>query len=424
MHRKMDFKASRVYLLLIIPFTVLLQYTIPSFPINTENQTYTTIIEAVTIPVEKLPISADNNLDMFKILLVVYFLGAFISLLRVIIGSLIFIGIKKKSEEVYIKGVKVFVSEEICIPYTFWGNIFIPKKLEKLSFVDSILDHEKLHVKYLHSLDIVFMNFFKIVFWYNPFVWVMRKQLKEVHEYEVDESMISNSVEKQQYAQLLLDNAMGLRNHYFKGRLYYLNNSFSYVSLKQRINLIMKSKKLGVKRVYFAIPFICLLFLGVSINKANAVVSVDAKDLTSDTVKSTEKKQPVKEVSAFNKLEVRPMFGGGDPIKNFSKWVYSNITYPENAFKNNIQGKVLVKFLIDKEGNIRNVTAINDVDEELKAEAVNLIKKSPKWTPGKVDGKPVNVEYTFPVVFKLLENPQPVNPPWWLNNTSAKEGKK
>lgn len=102
----------------------------------------------------------------------------------------------------------------------------------------------------------------------------------------------------------------------------------------------------------------------------------------------------------FIVVETKPQFQGGN-ANAFSKWVNSNITYPENAKNNNIQGKVMLSFRVNKEGAVENVKVIKGVDPELDAEAVRVVSSSPAWTPGLQGGNPVNVTYNFPVIYKL-----------------------
>ncbi len=102
----------------------------------------------------------------------------------------------------------------------------------------------------------------------------------------------------------------------------------------------------------------------------------------------------------FQLAEVKPSFNGGD-ANEFSKWVNSQLIYPETAKKNGIQGRVKTQFIIDSDGSVINVKVLNGVDPSLDAEAVRVISGSPKWKPGEADGKPVRVSYTFPVIFQL-----------------------
>ena len=85
----------------------------------------------------------------------------------------------------------------------------------------------------------------------------------------------------------------------------------------------------------------------------------------------------------------------------FSEWVNSQLQYPEIAKENGIQGRVTLQFTISADGSVTNVKVLRGVDPELDKEAVRVVSKSPKWTPGFIAGKPVDVDYTFPVIFHL-----------------------
>jgi len=99
-------------------------------------------------------------------------------------------------------------------------------------------------------------------------------------------------------------------------------------------------------------------------------------------------------------VEEKPKFMGGDE-NEFTRWVFRNMTYPEDAKRNGIQGRVICSFVVDTQGNIIDVKILRGVDPLLDKEAIRAISKSPKWTPGKNRGKPVRVSYTFPVIFQL-----------------------
>ena len=87
------------------------------------------------------------------------------------------------------------------------------------------------------------------------------------------------------------------------------------------------------------------------------------------------------------------------------KYLQQNIKYPVNAAKNNIDGRVIVQFVIEKDGSIGEVKVVRSVEEELDAEAVRVVKALPNFEPGRQDGEAVAVWYTLPVMFKLQKTP-------------------
>ena len=98
-------------------------------------------------------------------------------------------------------------------------------------------------------------------------------------------------------------------------------------------------------------------------------------------------------------VEKMPEYPGG--IEAFMKFLSENIHYPEVASKAGVQGRVLVNFIVEKDGTISNIHVIQKVNEYLDAEAVRVVGAMPKWTPGMHEGKAVRVKYTVPITFRL-----------------------
>lgn len=100
--------------------------------------------------------------------------------------------------------------------------------------------------------------------------------------------------------------------------------------------------------------------------------------------------------------ETMPVFQGGD-LNAFRQWVAEKLIYPEEAVKNGLQGKVIVNFVVEKDGSLGRFRMLRSPDKALTEEIYRILKLSPKWTPGKQDGKTVAVIYTLPIDFKLSE---------------------
>ena len=108
------------------------------------------------------------------------------------------------------------------------------------------------------------------------------------------------------------------------------------------------------------------------------------------------------DVVPYYECDQKPLFlNSPDPRQFIEKWVYQYLKYPDSAVRNGIQGRVLVEFIIGKDGNVSDVRVVKGVSEELDAEAVKVISASPKWKPGKVNGNKVRSSMTIPVEFKL-----------------------
>ncbi len=113
-----------------------------------------------------------------------------------------------------------------------------------------------------------------------------------------------------------------------------------------------------------------------------------------------EEEEEASEEEVFVIVEDMPGFQGGD-LNKFREWVFKNLKYPQIAQENGISGRVFVQFAVNSKGDVVDVKVVRGVDAALDAEAVRVIKSSPKWTPGKQRGRPVKVQFTFPVVFVL-----------------------
>lgn len=126
--------------------------------------------------------------------------------------------------------------------------------------------------------------------------------------------------------------------------------------------------------------------------------SADASGLV-ETPEEMLKKNPNAAIP-FSAVENKPTFNDSD-ANEFSKWVSEQVKYPQDAIDANIQGKVVLQFTVNKEGQVEDVKVLHGVSETLDAEAVRVVSSSPKWEPGSMNGTPVNVKYIFPVLFRL-----------------------
>lgn len=110
--------------------------------------------------------------------------------------------------------------------------------------------------------------------------------------------------------------------------------------------------------------------------------------------------EEIEEEQIFVKVEKMPTFMGGD-ISKFRSWVASRLRYPQLAQENNITGRVLLKFVVEKDGTLTNIQVLQSPDKSLADEAIRVLKTSPRWEPGKQRNQSVRVFYTLPVDFQL-----------------------
>lgn len=129
----------------------------------------------------------------------------------------------------------------------------------------------------------------------------------------------------------------------------------------------------------------------------DANTGVEIMDYVEEVQEETVEEAPI----PFQLVEEQPKFNGGDPKTEFSRWVSQHLEYPEIAKENGVQGRVTLSFTVGPDGAISNVKVLRGVNPDLDAEAVRVVKSSPKWTPGKQRDRAVKVSYTFPVLFQL-----------------------
>ena len=262
---------------------------------------------------------------------------------------------------------------EMDIPSFSWGRdvVISRKDLEENS---SILIHEKMHARCLHSLDLILFSFVAIVHWFNPLVWIARSELKMLHEYEADKLTIDSGIDASQYQLLLVRKAVGEKR-------FHLANGFNHSKLKTRIKMIGRSDTRGWVRLVYVL-FIPLLFA--------VMCCCTQKSLDHDLV-------------PLGEIYQHPLFEGGD-VSTFSRWVNRQLIYPKKCHDEKIQGRVTLQFTVDEVGKVCNVKVLKGVCEELDNEALRVVKKSPLWTPARMEsGVAVPVTYTFPIIFMLRE---------------------
>ncbi len=137
-------------------------------------------------------------------------------------------------------------------------------------------------------------------------------------------------------------------------------------------------------------------------NDTKITTTIDFTDFDEDiTVEAAPvEEEIVEEEEIFLRAETMPSFQGGD-LNAFRTWVQKRLKYPVIAHENNIQGRVVISFVVEKDGTLSQITALATPDKSLSEEAIRVISDSPKWTPGKQRGKSVRLKYTLPVDFRI-----------------------
>lgn len=347
--------------------------------------------------------AADKGISWLGVVSGIYFLGAFVVLIMNILSVIQTSRMIASGEHIQKEGFKVTIVDAPVASFSFLGHIVISR--EDFTANPVILTHEMSHVRKHHSVDVLLFSVVTVLHWFNPLVWLARAELKMLHEYEADESVINQGVNAADYQLLLVRKAVG--EHRFR-----LANGFNHTKLSNRITMMMSEKTNGWIRLSYVacVPLLACMLCFCTSNKQtpemtertedaldaepqdiNEVVAIGVTDST-----TAEEDEPV----PFRSAEVKPMFQGGD-ANNFSKWINERLIYPQDAKDAGKQGRVVLQFTVNKVGRMENIRVLRGCYQSLDEEALRVVKASPEWKPGMMDGKAVSVTYTFPIVFKL-----------------------
>jgi TonB family protein len=302
-----------------------------------------------------------------------------------------------------------------------------------------MIAHELEHVRQGHSFDVIILEALTVFQWFNPFMWLLRRAIRENHEFLADQAVLSSGINRGYYKKLLLTQ--------FTGEQLEIANSFNYSLIKKRIKMMskIKSSKLANSKIILGVLVaVSLVIVFACEQKESATSEVvignvitikstildDGKIKIEGTAGDLEKyRQTFAEKINFDfvtdsmgntylveKSEVRPLtvdpgeeiffivedmpeFPGGELA--LRKYIANAIKYPVIAQENGIQGKVYVTFVVSKDGSVANAKIARGVDPSLDQEALRVVNALPKWKPGMQKGKAVSVSYTVPINFVL-----------------------
>ena len=257
-----------------------------------------------------------------------------------------------------------------------------------------ILTHEQEHIRLRHYIDLIILQVATIIQWFNPFVWLIGKNLKAIHEFEVDEAVLNKGIDATQYQQFLVVKAVG-------NRLQPFANNLNKESLKRRIIMMnqKKSNRWMMLKALFVIP-VATLAVSMFANTSDMSNMANAVNTTANTLSTTNMQTQQPDTKTFTVVEEMPKFKGGDA--KLLEFLSMNVKYPQAAVKAKQQGIAIVGFVVRKDGTIGDVHITKSAGHAvLDKEAMRVVKSMPAWEPGKQKGKPVDVKYNVPITFRL-----------------------
>ena len=416
-----------------------------------------------------------SGITWMDMLLGIYWVGVAVLSLRLVwqLFSIIRLVVISRKQEV--EGIMVHLLKGEGSPFSFFRWVFMyPSTLEGRQ-LHEVMVHECTHVSGHHSLDTLFSELFSIACWFNPFVWLMKQEVRMNLEYLADESVLSDGNARKSYQYHLLGLAYRQPNESTK-----IANNFNLLPLKKRIKMMNKRRtsEIGKAKYLLFAPLAGVLLMVSNIEsvareigeqipevaevqqKAEQALNTDvavanpmakevievmnpaeaeemeadktaeaalikaeeakveadkaeeakaveqAKQAAEDKVKTKPQTDTTKKKKTWVCMpETMPQFPGGREV--LMKYLAANIKYPASAVKGKKEGRVIVTFIVQKDGSITHAKIVRSIDPELDAEALRVVKGMPKWTPGTQLGKPVSVKYTLPVKFSLQKDATP-----------------
>ena len=384
-----------------------------------------------------------------------------------------------------IGGMRLFVADDAKVkPFSWMRTVVLSRKDYENDLADGargqsiVLAHECGHVACRHSVDMLFVDMVVALQWFNPVVWLLRQDLRTVHEYEADARVLSQGFNAYQYLSLLVQKAAGDAG-------YSVANGISMSSIVSKRVIMMtknQSSRYSWAKLLYIVPIVAISLAATAktvvdykvvempetaeaaatdddklyvVDDKVAVVSdtttyrsirlgsgkeslfvVDGNVMTKEDVlkidpKTIESISVAKDKASVKKWgskadngvvfittkganssenalatdsvlmipEEMPSFPGG--VMALMEFLQKNVKYPVEAQKKGVQGRVLVSFVVEKDGSLSEIKTVKSVDPLLDEEAVRVVKSMPKWEPGKQKGKAVRVKYNVPISFKL-----------------------
>ena len=418
LRRDTFFGLNRVYLVSMLLFSVV----VPLLPIHWQQSSQTgslvVMLEPVIITSSKVKTVFGEHLQWIEVAAVVYLTGVVIFLVRFLLQLVQIFMITRRFGAIRRDGSRVIHVDRGYAPFSFFNMVFINKATVPANSLETILNHERVHMRQFHSIDLVLLELVGILQWFNPVVWLTGRELKSIHEFLADEGVLQNGLSPLLYQQMILDEAMGVRVNM-------LTNNFNVSLIKKRIAMMTKSKSnIWAKgKLLIALPACILLFFlmtATSFSNTELLTAPGSPVITAtqpvaapvpviqDKPKQEKQEKQVKYVSpvdgkeVFTVVEKPPTFEGGQA--GYSKFLVENIKYPEEALKKGVTGTVYISFIIEKDGTLTSAKVMRGIGSGCDEEALRVVKMMPKWNPGEQKGKPVAVQFNLPIKFKLDSN--------------------
>jgi len=276
------FITTRYYLLLSLIISVVLPFICIKYNVSSPDRFADNDITGTLSQIDKLAPKPGNNLPLFfRITGILYLIGTFIFLLRILIQFAILFGIIYKNGIRVIDGTKIVYNTRYQMPFSFMNLVFINKNDTRHSHISDIIAHENVHIRENHWFDLVVVEIISIFLWFNPFIWFFERSIKQNHEYLADEGVIAQGYNVGRYYSVLINQLMGME-------VIGITNNLNYSLNAKRLKMMKKNKtpKLRALHVIWALPVILFLLIAFAeprnetVTKADQAVVIKTVQLT------------------------------------------------------------------------------------------------------------------------------------------------
>jgi hypothetical protein len=344
------FKTNRFYLISALILSAVLPFFDFSELLITSSGLYIIMLDPIIITPEGIENTMQANTDLFKTIFIVYATGLLIFASRFIYQLIqLFVLINRHGISQKL-GMRIVFTDKNFSPFSFFNLIFLNRTDINSQDTQKIIAHEMVHIRQWHSLDLIILELFTIIQWFNPFIWMYRHAVKTLHEYLADEGVLHSGVDAKVYSALLFEQSTGIQ-------INDLANNFSKSLLKRRFIMMTKKRtsKFSRLKLLFVIPLAVSMVIALTFS-SGVMAQENKKELPPPPPKNVNKAdkavekaapQDEPEVQIFTVVEEMPAFPGGG--KAMYTYLGKNIKYPQKAKENMVEGTVYVTFVVKKD---------------------------------------------------------------------------
>jgi TonB family protein len=405
------FRTNRFFLLMIAVASMVLPLIKMSLEGISRASGVAVYLAPVVITPEKIEQVVSGIGNVYVPVIALYLAGVSFFLVKLIIRLVqLYLLIGRHCSKVF-NNVTIVTVDSTIAPFSFFHWVFINDSDAENPSRKQIFSHEMVHVRQWHSADLFLTELLLIFQWFNPFAWLLMRSVKTNHEYLADEGVLKGEQDRHVYQELLLTRSAGFP-------VYSFANNFNVSLLKKRIIMMARSRSsmFAKGKILFAVPavFAVLFFFSSGSMNRIAARTIDSGSaernitmpqpgsvpihLVEDAAKAESKSSP-DDSTVFTVVENPPAFKGGQDA--MVKYLIENVKYPDDAKKNNVQGTVIVEFIVKSDGSVKNARIVRGIGSGCDEEALRVVKQMPKWNPGTMRGKAVNVAFNLPIKFQL-----------------------